>query len=124
MRSSSIGAGLVGLGLLATAGDLNANEPTPVVVTMGGSAELRVQITAGLTVPCDSDTNRPVFDGRMKPGDTLSTTIAGECICVRHTTAAFRETGWTTPALLCRRRICRGRTCKPAPDPTIRLSLP
>jgi hypothetical protein len=60
----------------------------------------------------------------LKPGDTLRTTVAGECICVRNTTAAFRETGWTTPGLLCSRRICRGRTCKPAPDPTIRLTLP
>ena len=112
------------IAILAIPRGLNANESTPVVVTMGGSVELRVEIADGLATPCDSDHNRPVFNGRMKPGETFRASIAGECVCVRNTTAGFRETGWTTPGLVCRKRVCKGRICRPAPDPTIYLSLP
>jgi hypothetical protein len=101
-----------------------ATEPTPVVVTMGGNARLRVQVSEGLAMPCDSSNNRSLFDGQLGPNETFRASIGGECICVRHTTSPFRVTDWTTSGLLCRKRVCRGRVCKPAPDPTIRLSLP
>lgn len=115
---------VVSVGLLAASRELSADEPTPVVVTMGGNATLRVEVAEGRTTPCDSSNNRALFNSRMKPGDSFRASIGGECVCVRHTTAAFPETEWTTSGLQCRRRICRGRICKPAPDPTIRVSLP
>ncbi len=113
----------IGAIVLTSAGSL-ATEPAPVVVTMNGSARLRVQVSEGLTMPCDSLNNRMLFDGQLSPGETFRTTIGGECVCVRNTTSPFREVDWTTPGLVCRKRVCHGRVCRPAPDPTIRLSLP
>lgn len=101
-----------------------ATEPAPVVITMGGHARLRVQVSEGLTMPCDSQNNRALFDGRLSPGETFRASIGGECVCVRHTTSPFRDVDWTSPGLACRKRVCRGRICRPAPDPAIRVSLP
>lgn len=109
--------------ILTSAGGL-ATEPVPVVITMNGDARLRVQVSEGLTTPCDSSNNRALFDGRLSPGETFRTTIGSECICVRNTRSPFREVDWTTPGLVCRKRVCSGRVCRPAPDPTIRVSLP
>jgi hypothetical protein len=113
---------LCAIGLTSAGG--RATEPTPVVITMGGNARLRVQVSEGLTMPCDSLNDRALFDGHLSPGETFQTTIAGECICIRSTMAPFRDVDWTTPGLVCRKRVCRGRVCRPAPDPTIRVSLP
>lgn len=123
MPRISILHGLV-LAIVLCPSALNANESAPVIVTMGGDAELRVQISEGLTRPCDSDENRKLFDGRLRPGESFRTSIAGDCICVRHTTPAFRNVAWTPSGLACRRRVCRGRICRPAPDPTIAVTLP
>ena len=123
-RAASIAAAMVVVGITIAPVALRANESAPVIVAMTGNAELRVQVSEGLTKPCDSENNRLLFDGRLKPGESFRTTIAGDCICVRHTSAAFREVDWTMSGLACRRRICQGRICRPAPDPTIYVSLP
>ena len=115
---------LVVVAVVLSSASLRANESAPVVVMMGGSAELRVQVSEGLTAPCDSGSNRPLFDGRLKPGESFRTMIAGDCICERHTTAAFPASDWTTSGFKCRPRVCRGKSCRPAADPTIVLSLP
>ena len=115
---------LLGSCVLMAPGALHADEPTPVVVTMGGGDRLRVQVSEGLTMPCDSSNNRMLFDDRLGPGETFRASIAGECVCLRHTTSPFRNVDWTTSGLACRKRVCHGRVCRPAPDPTIRISLP
>jgi hypothetical protein len=110
------------IALTSTGG--SATEPTPVVVTVNGDARIRVEISEGITMPCDSSNDRRLFDGTLGPGESFRTAIAGECICIRNTRPPFRETDWTTPGLACKKRVCRGKVCRPAPDPTIRVSLP
>ena len=123
-RSFALVSVVVGVGILVTPRGLRANESAPVVVTMGGTTELRVQISEGITRPCDSANNRPLFDGRLKPGEAFRTSVAGDCICIRHTTSSFPESDWTQSGLACRRRTCRGKFCTSASDPTIYVSLP
>ena len=101
----------------------HADDATPVVVTMGGRARVRVQIADGRTRPCESGDNTMLFDGWLAPGETFQGASRSECICLRSTTAAFKHTGWSEPGLACRPRVCRGRVCRPAPDPTIRVVL-
>lgn len=110
--------------VLTTAKGLHATEPAPLVVTMGGSGHLRVQVSEGLTAPCDSSSNRMLFDGRLGPGETFRASIGGDCVCIRHMSASFPGVDWTTSGFVCRPRICHGRVCRPAPDPTIRIALP
>ena len=124
VRVASVASAVLVMSITLMPSTLRASESAPVIVSMGGAAELRVQVSEGLTKPCDSENNRLLFDGRLKPGESFRTTIASDCICVRHTSAAFRRVDWTMSGLACRRRICQGRICRPAPDPTIYVSLP
>lgn len=103
--------------------DASAAEPVPVVVTMAGEGRVRLEVTAGRAVPCDSTANTPLFDGWIAGGQVFTATTTEECVCVRHTTRKFPSSGWSTPGLACRKRICRGRICRPAPDPTITVKL-
>jgi hypothetical protein len=98
--------------------------PAPVIISLSARGPVRVQVAEGVTTPCDSSNNRMLFDGAMAPGQNAwSTQIAGECVCVRWTSDAFPRSDWSTPGLACRPRVCRGRICRPAPDPAIRLHL-
>jgi len=101
----------------------NESESAPVVVASASRVDLRVQIAEGITAPCDSGNDRLLFDGRLPAGATFRTAIAGECVCIRSTSASFPNSDWSTPGLKCRPKICRGRVCRPAPDPTIYLSV-
>jgi hypothetical protein len=103
---------------------LRANESGAVVVRSESSVEVRVQVAEGVTTPCDSGSNRMLLDGRLPPGATFRAAIAGDCVCIRSTSASFPNSEWSTSGLKCRPRICRGRICRPAPDPTIYLSVP
>ena len=58
---------LLGSCILMTSGALNADEPTAVVVTMGGGDRLRVQVSEGLTMPCDSSNNRMLDEFAKRP---------------------------------------------------------
>lgn len=120
-----IATGLSVATALATASSgLRASESAPVVLTSASSVEVRVQLAEGLTAPCDSGNNRMLFDGRLAPGATFRASIGGDCVCIRSTSASFPNSKWTTSGLKCRPRTCRGRVCRPAPDPTIYLSVP
>jgi hypothetical protein len=111
------------LGPVFVSDDASAAEPTPVVIAMQGEGRVRLEVTAGRAMPCDSSANTPLFDGWIAGGDVFNATTTEECVCVRHTTKAFPSSGWSTPGLACRKRICRGRVCRPAPDQTIRATL-
>lgn len=111
----------VALALVGSRG--HAGDATPVEVTMTGASRVRVQIADGRTRPCDSGDNVMLFDGWLAAGETFRGASQSECICLRSTTAAFKQTGWSEPGLACRPRVCRGRICRPAPDPTIRVAL-
>ena len=115
---------LLGAVVLTVSSGLRANESAAVVVTSTSRVDLRVQISEGLTAPCDSGNDQMLFDGRLPAGATFRTAIAGDCVCIRSTNASFPNSDWSTPGLKCRPRICRGRVCRPAPDPTIYLSVP
>ena len=103
--------------------DASAAEPTAVVITMTGTARVRLEVSAGRGMPCDSSANTPLFDGWMTGGQVFNAMTTEECVCVRNTTKAFPSSGWSAPGLACRKRICRGRICRPAPDQTIRATL-
>ena len=108
----------------ATVG-LRANESSAdVVVRSTSDVDVRVQLSEGITAPCDSGNNRMLLDGRLPAGSTYRSAIAGDCVCIRFTSASFPNSDWSTSGLKCRPRICRNRICRPAPDPTIYLSVP
>ena len=125
MRAVRFALCLASIGAVAlTATGLGASEPAAVVVTVGSSGPRRVQISEGLTAPCDSGQNRMLFEGRLAAGETFRGNVGGDCICIRNTFGAFRDVDRTVSGFACRPRVCRGRICRPAADPTIRVSLP
>jgi hypothetical protein len=125
MRSAArLLAGSCGLLAALIATDGRADPPAPFFITATNTrAPIRVQIAEGRTMPCDASSNRSLYDGWLAPGGALEGTIGGEsaCICVRNTTEAFPKNGWSGSRLAC--RPCRGRPCRPPPDPTIRVVL-
>lgn len=124
-RGARIATGvLLGALVMSASSALRANESGAVVVTSTGAADVRVQLAEGVTAPCDSGNDRMLFDGRLAAGTTFRTAIAGDCVCIRSTSASFPNSDWSTSGLKCRPRICRGRVCRPAPDSTIHLSVP
>jgi hypothetical protein len=122
-RVASILGGVLFVASSLTSSALHADESAPVVATVHGG-DIRVQISEGLTRPCDSRDNRMLFDGRLKSGESFRGAIGGDCVCVRHTSSRFPRVDWSESGLVCRPRICHGKICRPAPDPTIYLSLP
>ncbi|MBX3187979.1 MAG: hypothetical protein KF819_13230 [Labilithrix sp.] len=118
-----LGAAALGLGLILADERADADGVAPVHVSLAGTRRVRVQITEGGTLPCDSADNRKLFDGFMSPGETFHGRTAGECVCVRNTRPPFTNVDWSTSQLACRPRVCRGRVCRPLPDPTIRAVL-
>lgn len=102
---------------------LSGSAPAPVVVTQRGPARVRVQVSEGLTRPCDSSEDKMLFDGWLAHGETFRGAIEGDCVCIRHTRDTFPNADWTTPGLACRPRTCVGKRCVPASDPTIRIDL-
>ncbi len=104
--------------------ELRANESGDVVLTSTSNVEVRVQLAEGRIAPCDSGNNHMLLDGRIPPGATFRTTIATDCVCVRSTSASFPNSDWSLSGLKCRPRVCRGRVCRLAPDPTIYLTVP
>ncbi len=95
----------------------------PVEVSLRTRAPVRVRISEGATVPCDASTNRVLFDGWLADQAVFRTTIASETICVEHTWDDYPRAGWAPAGLAHRPKICLGRRCVPAPDPTIRVAL-
>jgi hypothetical protein len=115
---------IAALVVLAVSGTARATDPAPVEVSVAAADKrIRVQIAEGRGLPCDVSGNRMLFDGWMSKGETFTSSIGGDCVCVRHTYDGFPTVDWSLPGLVCRPRICRGRICRPAPDPTIRLAL-
>ena len=116
--------GIVGALVVTVGGTAAAAppKPAPVIVTMQSHGRVRVQVSEGTTMPCDSTDDRMLFDATLGPDESFQSSIAGRCICVRHTTDAFPQNGWTTSKLACSPNCPRGfgRRCT---DPTIRVLL-
>ena len=108
---------------VSVSSDVSAEEPTQFFITMHGEGRVRLEVAAGRTTPCDSSNNTRVFDGWINGGETFTVTRPDDCVCVRSTTKKFPSSGWSTPGLACRKRICRGRVCRPSNDPTVHVNL-
>lgn len=67
----------------------------PVYVTVRGTGSIRVLLTGGRVMPCDSSSNAPIYDGWLEAGRTYSFASASVYACERHTTGHFRQVGWT-----------------------------
>lgn len=76
--------------------------PTPVEVTILGPEPVRVRVTNGAGMPCDSADDRPVIVGRFKPGDAIRAVALGDgCVCFQQTYAPFSDSDWSTATLSC-----------------------
>ncbi len=76
--------------------------PTPVEVTMLGPDAVRVRVTNGVAMPCDSIDDRPLIVGRFTASETIRTVAVGDgCVCFQQTYAPFSDTDWSTATRLC-----------------------
>ena len=111
----------------ATTSAANANDLTPVEVTMVGPSAVRIRIAQGTTFPCDSGDNRMLVQGKFEPGQVVHLTTPDRCVCLQQTYAPFSDVDWGASGMACRPMICtfRGRVrhCVPAADPTIRVII-
>jgi hypothetical protein len=113
----------------AALGDARAESeiPVPVVVTMLGPSAVRVRVSAGMAMPCDSSESRVIIDGKYAPGEVPQATSTEDCVCVQHTYEPFADTDWSNAKLSCRPMICEKLKgdwrCTPAPDPAIRIEI-
>lgn len=113
----------------AVAADARAESevPVPVVVTIIGSSAVRVRVSAGMAMPCDSSESRGLIDGKYDPGEVVRATSTEDCVCVQHTYEPFTDTDWSDAKLVCRPMNCERLKgdwrCTPAPDPTIRIEI-
>ncbi len=73
----------------------------PVYITVVGTGSVRLLVSAGDTVPCDSSGDVRLVDGWVSAGQTLALQSPWPCICEQHTTGAFRETNFTPPQMVC-----------------------
>lgn len=78
--------------------------PTPVEVRIVGPEPVRVRVTNGVGMPCDSADDRPIVVGRFKPGDAIRAVALGDgCVCFQQTHAPFSDSDsdWSTATLGC-----------------------
>ncbi|MFI5297051.1 MAG: hypothetical protein ACHREM_03055 [Polyangiales bacterium] len=107
----------------------SAEEPivTPIVVRNVGECPVRVYVSVGNTLPCDSTENERILDTTLAVGAEAKTTTTSDCICTQHSQSPFVEIGWSEGTRRCRPIVCTGsgrtRRCRPAPDPTIRIDV-
>lgn len=95
-----------------------ASEPLPVFVTVTGEGSIRVLLTSGATVPCDSSSNVVLFDGKLEAGNTYAFQSASPIVCERHTRGSLREVDWSSDRLWGLRRTITGT------PPPWRLDIP
>ena len=96
----------------------------PVEILLLGPDPVRIALSEGQTLPCDSPDNRPLLHGRFG-GGLVRTTTTSECVCLQQTYAPFADIDWSNGVVACRPLRCggRGRPCVAAPDPTIRVRV-
>lgn len=119
------------LGLLGSlaAGDARGESEiaVPVEVTMLGPGAVRVRVSEGMAMPCDSSESHLIIDGKYEPGEVLRGSSSEDCVCVQHTYEPFADIDWSDAKVICRPMNCEKINstlrCTPAPDPTIRVSI-
>jgi hypothetical protein len=99
-----------------------ASDAPNVEVRVVGQGAVRLRIAEGPAAPCDSSVNRPRVSGWVEAGSAFAFWSPSGCLCVEHTWGGFREQGWSTPAIVCR----RFPRWLPAPrwDPVLRIVVP
>ncbi len=96
---------------------------TPVIVSVQSAKKLKVQIAEGNTMPCDSFQNRMLFNSTMGSGESTLGNTEALCLCVRHTTDAFPQGGWSDSKMVCRPKTCKGKVCKPTPAAPLKVEI-
>jgi hypothetical protein len=101
-----------------------ADDPLlPVIVTSVGPKAMRLRVASGVVGPCSSASNTPLFDGRIAPGQQVILGTTENCVCVEHTYDDFPDSNWSMGQIACHVMTCVGRTCRPNPDPAIRVTV-
>lgn len=125
MKLVAIPAVVIVLGAAAWA--FAGDAPEPVVVTSTGPKAMRARVAVGTVLPCSSPSNTILFDGPLAPGQVATLQTDASCVCVEHTFDDFPDKNWSAPETVCRPTVCTGagrsHACRPAADPTIRVSL-
>ncbi|HEX7670471.1 MAG TPA: hypothetical protein VF395_12840 [Polyangiaceae bacterium] len=112
------------LAVLGAAPCALADDPVlPVVVSSVGPKAMRLRVAAGIVAPCSSPSNTPLFEGGIAPGQRVVLGTTGNCVCTEHTYGDFPDANWSEALIACHVMICTGRTCRPNPDPAIRVSV-
>ena len=102
---------------------------TPVEVTILGPDPVRVRVTNGVEMPCDSMDDQVLIAGRFKPGQTIRTLAVGDgCVCFQQTYAPFSDADWSLSTRICTacnyNPYARVWFCPPSsPDPTIQIKV-
>jgi hypothetical protein len=92
-RSLALSLGILVAGEAAPA---SAGAERPVFVDVVGQGAIRLRLAAGRTTPCDSSSDRPMFDGWVEVGRQAWSTDA-DFVCYQYTSGALREQGWSVP---------------------------
>jgi hypothetical protein len=61
-----------------------ATEIVPIVVTMLGPSTVRIRVSEGTVLPCDSADDRMLIEGQFAAGEVLRATTLSRCVCVQH----------------------------------------
>ena len=93
--------GMMLASVVLVAGDVRADYSVPVYVAVVGTGNVKLFVSAGSVVPCDSSSNTRLFDGWAAAGRTFVLQSPWSCVCETHTTGAFRETNYTPPQVVC-----------------------
>ncbi len=113
--------------LLVGAGPVQAASPVGVELTFAGPHAVRVRVAEGPATPCDSGENHLLVNGKFEPGQVVRSSTANDCVCVQQTYYPFPDIDWQPAGFVCRPMKCvgfgKGRVCRPAPDPTIRVKI-
>jgi len=92
--------------------------PGPMHLLQAGPKTIRVRVAAGNVQPCDSGSNRILYDDTLKPNATLDFMVSAGCICVEQTYDDFPDTDWSQSHLECRPQKCEGSPPVCYPDAT------
>jgi len=109
-------------GVALATGDVRGDERLPVEIRIVGPKAVRVILSEGSIMPCDSMNDRLLVREKLEPGTLIQTSTASS-ICLQHTVAPFTDSDWTVGKVYGRPRSCHGRTCTPTRDPTIRVNV-
>jgi hypothetical protein len=102
--------------VLASAGALfastaSADGVTPIEVRLLGPKGVRVRVSRGSTLPCDSGDDRPIITGKFAPGEVVRASTPDECVCVQQTHEPFTDVDWAAGFMVCRPQICSNFDC-------------